>query len=144
MTLLEILIAFSLLLFGVLAVAQVTPLLLEGQRLGEQHVAAAQYAQYFMELELKNSYTTESSLASAYNNGPMSSWPLVSAALPGVPANPVYRYNIFRSPVANGFSTSPYICVTVQVVWLDPMAQRYAAQQIYTLVAYKTPPPGQP
>lgn len=144
LTLLEILLSLTFLVLGVLAVLELSPLLLQGERLSEQHSLATQYAQFFMEMELKNSYAVEAGLPAALSTAPVPSWPMVSSQLPGVPASPLYRYNVFRTPVVEAFSASPPICVTVQVVWTDPDLKRAATLQTYTLVCYKTTPPGVP
>jgi len=159
LTLLENLIAFTILLLGVLAVASVTPMLLRGQRLSDDSVLGSQLAQYFLEQELANTYaydmttfflgypacsSTNTTVWTAIVPATISS-PSPNTVVPGAPVLPQYWYKITRSAVNTGYSSQALVQVTVQVMWPESTGAAVSGfagkWSSFTLVGYLTPPP---
>lgn len=129
MSFIEVQVALMLLLVGVIALIELPSLMLEGNRLSEQHVVAAQSAQLLLEQELAHTYDYEQQQPSS------SGWStLTSSICPGVTSN-LYTFQILRADHPKLGQMARVI--TVQVRWMDPNKKRYGTYQIFSLSGYK-------
>lgn len=151
LTFLEIEIALLLLLLGVLAVIEISPLAMQGVRLAEQHAMAGQIAQHVLESEMARSFSWhKNQLEAVGSNG--NSGDICSGAatapdiqVPGV-TDGTYRYEVSRArypaSYADGTATNlsdDIIVIAVEVRWRDPNARRYSAgERSLRIVGYKT------
>lgn len=132
MSFIEVQTALMLLLVGVIALIQLPSLMLEGTRLSEQHVVAAQAAQLLLEQEI--SYTFDYEEVQPASTGWLA---LTPQQCPGVTAG-LYDYEILRAdhPKMGGMVR----VITVQVRWMDPDAKRYGTYRTFSLSGYKPRP----
>jgi Tfp pilus assembly protein PilV len=135
LTFIEVQISLLLLLIGILAIIEISPLFMQGSRLAELHALAQGYAENFMEQEMGRPYIVLSSLVASEPDTGYD--PITTAQIPQVRAN-TYEYRIRRSyhPTLG----NDVIVVTVEVRWRDPNARRYnrfTPDRAITLVSYK-------
>jgi len=125
MSFIEVQTALMLLLVGVIALIELPTLMLEGTRLSEQHVVAAQAAQLLLEQELAHTFDYEEQQPAS------SGWAAITPTLsPGVPSG-MYDFQILRADHPKMGQLVRVI--TVQVRWMDPDAKRYGTYQQFNL-----------
>jgi len=135
LTFIEVEISLLLLLVGVLALIEISPLFLQGSRLAELHALAQGYAENFMEEEMGRAY--ESQVALLGSQPDTGYIPVTENEIPQVKRG-TYEYRIRRG--YHPAMGADIIVITVDIRWRDPDARRYnryTPDRALTLVSYK-------
>jgi len=140
LTFLEIEIALLLLLLGVLAVIEISPLAMQGVRLAEQHAMAGQIAQHVLENEMARTHDAQLAVLSTVSRGKIVSGTAGSGEIqvPGA-TDDMYTYTVVRQ--SHPTLGSDVIIITVEVQWRDPNMRRYnrsTPDRTLRIVGYKT------